>query len=123
SDDEDEQLAHFLESEILSGICDQVSDEIGEIPMAKRRRHTGDGDDRFMVRIQTGILCQIPPELVLYILKFLSSEDLVSCSLVCRFLNFAASDESLWRRLYGIRWGLLPWKKPRECAWKKLYIQ
>lgn len=26
-------------------------------------------------------------------------QDLISCSLVCRFLNYAASDESLWRRL------------------------
>ncbi|KAI3453909.1 hypothetical protein Pfo_010572 [Paulownia fortunei] len=74
-------------------------------------------------RIETGIFSQIPTELLYHILKFLSSEDLVSCSLVCRFLNFAASDESLWRRLYCMRWGLLPPKKLRECAWKKLYIQ
>ena len=26
-------------------------------------------------------------------------QDLVACSLVCRFLNYAASDEFLWRRL------------------------
>ena len=25
--------------------------------------------------------------------------DLVGCPLVCRFLNYAASDEALWRRL------------------------
>ncbi|KAG8382039.1 hypothetical protein BUALT_Bualt05G0035100 [Buddleja alternifolia] len=74
-------------------------------------------------RIETGIMSRIPTELLYHILKFLSSEDLVSCSLVCRFLNFAASDESLWRRLYCMRWGLLPPKKLRECAWKKLYIQ
>ncbi|KAL0447647.1 UNVERIFIED_CONTAM: F-box protein SKIP31 [Sesamum latifolium] len=74
-------------------------------------------------RIDTGIFSQIPAELLYHILKFLSSEDLVSCSLVCRFLNFASSDESLWRRLYCMRWGLLPPKKLRECAWKKLYIQ
>ncbi|KAL3844397.1 hypothetical protein ACJIZ3_001800 [Penstemon smallii] len=74
-------------------------------------------------RIETGIFSQIPPELLYHILKFLSSEDLVSCSLVCRFLNLSAADESLWRRLYCMRWGLLPPKKLRECAWKKLYIQ
>ncbi|KAH6790985.1 hypothetical protein C2S51_005991 [Perilla frutescens var. frutescens] len=74
-------------------------------------------------RIETGIFIHIPPELLYHILKFLSSEDLVSCSLVCRFMNFAASDESLWRRLYCMRWGLMPPKKPRECAWKKLYIK
>ncbi|CAL5322264.1 unnamed protein product [Camellia sinensis] len=50
-------------------------------------------------RMETGFFSKIPPELFHHILKFLSSEDLVSCALVCRFLNFAASDESLWRRL------------------------
>ncbi|PIN12547.1 hypothetical protein CDL12_14836 [Handroanthus impetiginosus] len=74
-------------------------------------------------RIESGIFSQIPAELVYHILKHLSSEDLVSCSLVCRFLNFAASDESLWHHLYCMRWGLLPPKKLRECAWKKLYIK
>lgn len=52
-----------------------------------------------LVRIETGILSKIPPELFRHILKFLSSEDLIACSLVCRFLNHAASDESLWQRL------------------------
>ncbi|KAL3500166.1 hypothetical protein ACH5RR_039259 [Cinchona calisaya] len=74
-------------------------------------------------RMETGNFSKVPPELFRHILKFLSSEDLVACSLVCRFLNLAASDESLWRRLYCMRWGLLPPKKLRECAWKKLYIQ
>jgi hypothetical protein len=41
----------------------------------------------------------IPVELFLQIFKFLSSEDLISCALVCRFMNAAASDETLWRRL------------------------
>lgn len=27
-------------------------------------------------------------------------QDLISCTLVCRFLNYAASDEALWRRLW-----------------------
>lgn len=73
-------------------------------------------------RVETGVLSKVPPELFRHIFKFLSSEDLISCSLVCRFLNYAASDESLWRRLYTLRWGLMP-KKLRDCAWKKLYIQ
>ncbi|KAF5949046.1 hypothetical protein HYC85_015003 [Camellia sinensis] len=67
--------------------------------------------DRFNIRatprrMETGFFSKIPPELFHHILKFLSSErfggfmiwDLVSCALVCRFLNFAASNESLWRR-------------------------
>ncbi|RYQ81313.1 hypothetical protein Ahy_Scaffold1g107277 isoform A [Arachis hypogaea] len=56
--------------------------------------------------------------------KPLNFRDLISCSLVCRFLNYAASDEALWRRLYCMRWGLLPpTRKLRECPWKNLYIQ
>ncbi|PHT61972.1 hypothetical protein T459_34175 [Capsicum annuum] len=50
-------------------------------------------------RIETGILSKVPPELLRHILKFLSPEDLVACTMVCKFLNFAASDESLWRWL------------------------
>ncbi|XP_057477259.1 F-box protein SKIP31-like [Actinidia eriantha] len=161
SDDEDETLAHYLESEVLSEVSDQEEEEVER--EAKRLR-VGDDINRgklvesspfvsseiqFQVqskgkivvsndcgssdgrgiratprRTETGFFSQIPPELFHHILKFLSSEDLVSCSLVCRFLNFAASDESLWRRLYCMRWGLLPpTKKLRESAWKKLYIQ
>ncbi|KAL1834694.1 F-box protein SKIP31 [Daucus carota subsp. sativus] len=75
-------------------------------------------------RIDTGSFSKVPPELFHHILKFLSSEDLVSCSMVCRFLSFVASDESLWRHLYCMRWGLLrPKSNYRDCAWKKLYIQ
>ncbi|CAH9077589.1 unnamed protein product [Cuscuta europaea] len=73
--------------------------------------------------METGVFRKIPPELLHQILKFLSSEDLVACSLSCKFLNYAASDESLWRRLYCMRWGLLPPNRPRECAWKMMYIQ
>ncbi|KAI3468515.1 hypothetical protein Pfo_025178 [Paulownia fortunei] len=205
SDDEDESLAHFLESEVLSELSDQenletveeedeseeeerdgkrsrieevelseqeekeqqeakkIRLEEGEIsdeglsravrsssssslssveleaeveaalsPLKKHDIVIGNNNNNGRIstesrqlprRIETGVFSQIPPELLFHILKFLSSEDLVSCSLVCRFLNFAAADESLWRRLYCMRWGLLPPKKPRECAWKKLYIQ
>ncbi|XP_051151634.1 F-box protein SKIP31 [Andrographis paniculata] len=206
SDDEDENLAHFLESEVLSELSDQenlerveTDNEIEEVRCGKRlfideselseqeekekqeakkiRVDDGEISDEGLSRavrsssstslssldeeaeaevedasstppkaetvignngndgrvdtesrqmpkrIETGIFSQIPPELLFHILKFLSSEDLVSCLLVCKFLNFAAADESLWRRLYCMRWGLLPPKKPRECAWKKLYIQ
>jgi hypothetical protein len=50
-------------------------------------------------QIDTGMFTNIPVELFLQIFKFLSSEDLISCALVCRFMNAAASDETLWRRL------------------------
>ncbi|KAK8456178.1 hypothetical protein SEVIR_4G287100v4 [Setaria viridis] len=74
-------------------------------------------------QIDTGMFSSIPPELFLQIFKFLSSEDLISCALVCRFMNAAASDETLWRRLYCMRWGLASNAKFRERAWKNLYIQ
>ncbi|KAK3131242.1 hypothetical protein QOZ80_6BG0503930 [Eleusine coracana subsp. coracana] len=74
-------------------------------------------------QIDTGMFSNIPPELFLQIFKFLSSEDLISCTLVCRFMNAVASDETLWRRLYCMRWGLASNAKLRECAWKNLYIQ
>ncbi|KAJ7953285.1 F-box protein SKIP31 [Quillaja saponaria] len=142
SDDEDENLAHFLESEVLSEVSDQ-EEEKAEEPKAKRKRvveNDNNKDDAAksnmssencsvsnkMVprRIESGIFSKIPTELFPHILKFLSSEDLISCALVCRFLSYAASDESLWRRLYCMRWGLLPpTKKFRECPWKKLYIE
>ncbi|KAI9083939.1 hypothetical protein K1719_034197 [Acacia pycnantha] len=145
SDEEDENLAYFLESEVLSEISDQ-EEENSEEPKAKRKRveeaeitkeeteqnrspslnSKNDNSNKSVVpkTIETGFFSKIPPELFHHILKFLSSEDLVSCALVCKFLNFAASDEALWRRLYCMRWGLLPpTRKLRECPWKKLYIQ
>ncbi|XP_050235178.1 F-box protein SKIP31 isoform X2 [Mercurialis annua] len=73
SDDENDSLAQFLESEVLSEVSDQ---------------------------------------------------DLMTCSRVCRFMNYAASDESLWHRLYSLRWGILPpSKRLSDSGWKKLYIQ
>ncbi|XP_057963784.1 F-box protein SKIP31 isoform X2 [Malania oleifera] len=154
SDDEDEILAQFLESEVLSEASDHQDDDGGggggddreqgeaklDPPQAKRPRVTdnqdySDGSSSSLAftglnsksipkRIESGIFSKIPADLFHNILKFLSSEDLIACSLVCRFLNYAASDEALWRRLYCMRWGLLPLtKKLREVAWKKLYIE
>ncbi|KAJ1380931.1 Herpesvirus UL92 [Sesbania bispinosa] len=145
SDEEDENLAQFLESEVLSEVSDKEEENVGE-PKAKRKRveeaeSTKQGTEQspgsssepknygvnngvVPRRIETGLFSKIPPELFHHILKFLSSEDLISCSSVCKFLNYAASDEALWRRLYCMRWGLLPpTRKLRECPWKKLYIQ
>ncbi|XP_021744740.1 F-box protein SKIP31-like isoform X1 [Chenopodium quinoa] len=150
-DEEEENLAQFLESEVLSEVSDQDEDTNDtERPMKRPRtediiRETEndacdiDGDSGSKaessscstgagiiggLRIETGILSKIPPELFQHVLKFLSSEDLISCSRVCKFLNHAASEESLWRRLYCLRWGLLPpTRNLRDCAWKKLYIQ
>ncbi|XP_042501524.1 F-box protein SKIP31 [Macadamia integrifolia] len=127
SDNEDEILAHFLESEVLSEVSEE--EEIIPEPQSKKLRvdkeksQTG-SCSKVPGSFETEIFSKIPGELFHHILKFLSSEDLVACSLVCKFMNCAASDESLWRRLYCMRWGLsTPSKKLRDSAWKKLYIQ
>ncbi|CAN6206721.1 unnamed protein product [Urochloa humidicola] len=131
--------------------ADQREDEEGDFAKNKRKQDSGsDGDGgsgsssegeqnkrarreeekrkqakgkAVTAQIDTGMFSSIPPELFLQIFKFLSSEDLISCALVCRFMNAAASDETLWRRLYCMRWGLASNAKFRECAWKNLYIQ
>ncbi|KAL6533675.1 hypothetical protein OROHE_013508 [Orobanche hederae] len=109
-----------LEIEVEAAVSPSVKKDIGN---NKDNGKLSIEINQLSKRIETGVFSEMPPELFFHILKFLSSEDLVSCSLVCRFLNFAAADESLWRHLYCMRWGLLHSKKPRECAWKKLYIQ
>ncbi|XP_065876981.1 F-box protein SKIP31 isoform X2 [Euphorbia lathyris] len=149
SDDEDENLVHFLESECLVEVSDQEAAEeedeeeederrpkricLNERDKSKDRRKGKEKveekeKERYSKKprsIESGIFTKIPPELFPHILKFLSSEDLMACSLVCKYLSYAASDESLWRRLYCMRWGLLPPSSKRlcDCAWKKLYIQ
>ncbi|XP_051199165.1 F-box protein SKIP31 isoform X2 [Lolium perenne] len=149
-------LASFLEFEILCGSSDEdpLDEEEKDMPVihdAKKGKRKSDGDgsgsgseDEHQKRarrekgkgkalpaehpqIDTGMFTNIPVELFLQIFKFLSSEDLISCALVCRFMNAAASDETLWRRLYCMRWGLssnaTSNAKLRDCAWKNLYIQ
>jgi hypothetical protein len=93
-DEEDENLANFLESEVLS-----VSEQEEEVKAKRVRVDEEDKKQSVAKRMETGLLTKIPPELFPHILKFLSSEDLMLCSLVCRFLNYASSDEFLWRRL------------------------
>ncbi|WOL13204.1 F-box protein SKIP31 isoform X3 [Canna indica] len=151
-DDEYDILASFLESEIPSSALDQLMVRYQEEELtttsaskrvcneaeestaraSKRTRVEEESSQRqnwnrapFALRqIETGIFSKIPPELFHHIFKFLSSEDLIACALVCKFMNFVASDESLWRRLYALRWGIDSSKgKLRACAWKKLYIQ
>ncbi|KAL2517316.1 F-box protein SKIP31 [Abeliophyllum distichum] len=111
-----------LGAEAEAGLLLSKNNGIIQVNNNKNGRESGESRP-LSRRIDTGVCSKVPTELFHHILKFLSSEDLIACSLVCRFLNYAASDESLWRRLYCMRWGLLPPKKPRECAWKKLYIQ
>ncbi|CAN4128008.1 unnamed protein product [Withania somnifera] len=131
-DDEEAKVQALLSSPSMStpveveAECASSPPRMSQSIMDNHNSVSSTGNNVWQVpsRIETGILSKVPPELLRHILKFLSPEDLVACTLVCKFLNFAASDESLWRWLYRMRWGLsLPTRKPRDCAWKKLYIQ
>ncbi|PNX79072.1 F-box protein SKIP31 [Trifolium pratense] len=95
SDDEDENLAQFLESEVLSEVSDKEEENVEE-PKAKRKRVeeaesnnqgtkqcSGSSSElkNFAVcnpgvprRIESGFFSKVPPELYHHILKFLSSE-------------------------------------------------
>ncbi|KAK4364788.1 hypothetical protein RND71_016146 [Anisodus tanguticus] len=131
-EDEEEKVKALLSSPSLSAPveaeaeCESSPPRMSQSVMDNNNSvaSTSNNMEQVPSRIETGILSKVPPELLRHILKFLSPEDLVACTMVCKFLNFAASDESLWRWLYRMRWGLLlPTRKPRDCAWKKLYIQ
>lgn len=127
-DDDDDLLAEYLEAEVLSsdsGSCspssdygDEATDRVSKRPRTERG---------WEATIESGSFSKIPLELFQSILKFLSSEDLVTCAIVCQFLKRVASDESLWRRLYCLRWGLpstfRQGSRPRGCAWKQLYFE
>lgn len=129
-DDDDDSLAEFLEAEVLSLDSDSTStlsdheDEAEERLSKKPRIDKACGE---IPSIESGNFSKIPLELFHNILKFLSSEDLVTCATVCQFLRTVASDESLWRRLYCLRWGLPSSvgqsTRPRGSAWKQLYFE
>ncbi|KQK17497.1 F-box protein SKIP31 isoform X2 [Brachypodium distachyon] len=133
--DDEEEKEEPVKDDVRKGKRKQDSQSDGdgsgseEEHQKRARREKGKGKALTPVqpRIDTGTFSNVPPELFLQIFKFLSSEDLISCALVCRFMNAAASDETLWRRLYCMRWGLssnaISHAKLRECAWKNLYIQ
>lgn len=52
---------------------------------------------------QTGILGQLPHEVVLRLLGFLSADDLASAAKVCRYLGAVTCQDELWKRLYYAR--------------------
>ncbi|KAG0457589.1 hypothetical protein HPP92_022746 [Vanilla planifolia] len=128
--DDDQLLVDYVESSMLSDGSDQEEMESDMRP-SKRPRINEDRSHlarRIWVhpatRVEGGVFSNIPSEVLHHIMKFLSSEDLISCSKACKFLSTAASDEGLWRRLYCMRWGLAsPSRQLRACAWKDLYIQ
>ncbi|KAG0558763.1 hypothetical protein M758_10G049000 [Ceratodon purpureus] len=133
--EDDASLCDFLENEVLR---DQEPGDVDVEPPHSEPSQARDEDapvpsqaipevGASQVSIQTGNFGRVPPELFQNILRFLSSEDLSTCTSVCRFLRRAASDESLWRKLYCLRWGPPARpdgrKEPRGSAWKKLYFE
>lgn len=50
-------------------------------------------------------LAALPPDALHTVLRCLSAQDLTTLARVSRALRAAASDETLWRRLYYARWG------------------
>ncbi|GMN60385.1 hypothetical protein TIFTF001_029475 [Ficus carica] len=84
-------------TEIISSSSEEAKEK--RTASASASASTSSSSSSSSCRIASGIMSKIPAEIFPHILKFLSSEDLIACSLVCRFLNNAASDESLWRRL------------------------
>lgn len=53
---------------------------------------------------QTGVLGQLPPEVVLRMFGFLSAEDLTTSAQACRYLASISSQDELWKRLYSVRY-------------------
>lgn len=56
---------------------------------------------------QTGLLGQLPLELVLRMFGFLSAEDLAVSAQACRYLASVSSQDELWKRLYCARYAVL----------------
>ena len=76
----------------------------------KRQKHeaprTPDVSDTTWNR-QTGLLGQLPPEVVLRMFGFLSAEDLAVSAQACRYLASVSSQDELWKRLYCARYAFL----------------
>ncbi|KAL3693366.1 hypothetical protein R1sor_007017 [Riccia sorocarpa] len=133
--DDDDDWIKDLEDEVLSNEEEPSSPvSVNEKPAAKvpvgglkRKRSDEPEQPKTLRGIETGNFEKVPPELFYNILKFLSSEDLSMCAGVCQFLRVVTSDESLWRRLYCLRWGPPEQSerngKLRGCAWKQLYFE
>lgn len=110
---------------------DVDGDELAENDVGTEMEHNVEASgssfrhSKWKCYMENGPFSKIPTEIYPQIFKFLSPEDLVNCALACQFMRVAASEESLWQRLYCMRWGLPQpdHGKLRTCAWKKLYIE
>ncbi|XP_024525483.1 F-box protein SKIP31 [Selaginella moellendorffii] len=121
-EEEDDAIAQFLEAEVMEEededlAVEQEEEEESIQPLAKKRRIED------LDCIESGEFRKIPPDLFRNILKFLSPEDLSSCAKVCHYLRRVASDETLWKKLYFLRWGPPPFCKLSSIEWKQLYFE
>jgi len=117
---------HLEECKVEVDVDEHAENDVGA--EMKRNVEASESSSRHLKRkrsVENGPFSEIPTEIYPHIFKFLSPEDLVHCALVCRFMRAAASEESLWQRLYCTRWGLpqVDHGKLRACTWKELYIE
>lgn len=69
----------------------------------------------------TSITCPIsnlPSEILLIILGYLTSEEMGKATLICKQWKLISEDNSLWKRLFISAFGQLPQKPP---GWKRAY--
>lgn len=92
------QLSHKLHQPIL---------QEPERPHSKRSRHSlDDGGHGGAAAPAPASVIELPSELLLRVLSFLSAEDLTaSAASTCRAFRAAADDAASWRRLFTMRWG------------------
>uniref|UniRef100_A0A3P9K2U2 F-box protein 7 n=1 Tax=Oryzias latipes TaxID=8090 RepID=A0A3P9K2U2_ORYLA len=62
----------------------------------------------------------LPPELLLRVLRLLDVRSLLRLSAVCRLLNAAAADSSLWRHLYRRDFPGSGGNRSRDSDWKEV---
>ena len=76
-------------------------------PPLKRQRQdapaTPDVSEATWSRQSQGLLGQLPPEVVLRLLGFLSADDLTAAAKACRYLGAVTAQDELWKRLYCAR--------------------
>ncbi|XP_020511242.2 F-box only protein 7 [Labrus bergylta] len=66
-------------------------------------------------------LAALPPELTLRILRLLDVTSVVRLSSVCKHLNNATDDSTLWRHLYRRDFTDSDPSRPRDSDWKQIY--
>ena len=112
-EDEESQVVAYAEHasccDTATSLCrESVQDTACDLEQspAKRQKQeaprTPDVNDTNWNR-KTGLLDQLPPEVVLRLFGFLSAEDLAVSAQACQYLASVSSQDELWQRLYCAR--------------------